>query len=1273
VESLGEALREDRFEYKDRIGSGAMGVVFRAYDRVRRHDVALKQLHRVDPQQVLGFKQEFRSLADIVHPHLVTLYELHGDDGRWSFSMELVPGVDFLEHVRPHCHLISDALASSTGHSSGSAGTPDPNATVSVFAATAAAEATATAAMNTSDGGSPGPVDPARVAARRALASASVIGGRLQVALAQLTDGIACIHRAGKLHRDIKPKNVLVDNHGRVVICDFGLAIEGAEAGVGTRRALGTPAYMAPEQAAGRGLSEASDWYAVGVMLFEALAGVRPFEDASTARLLVKKQTTDAPPLREVVPDVDERLEAICDGLLARDPQARPDRDQILATLGTSPRTLVSVPETAARPSHAFVGRTAELSLLRAALADAGRERCVTVLISGAAGTGKTALVQHALDGDKDDAPLVISGRCYERESVAHKAIDGMVDSLTTMLQGTDADVLEDIATDAELGALARLFPTVRRVEAFSRAIARAVPPNDPALLRSAAFAALRRILTSLAKRRRVVVSIDDLQWGDEDSAPFLTDLMYRADSPPVLFVATYLSDEADSSPLLRRLLAPSLDRNTGADIRRMELGPLPQDDARALARDIAGDALPAGLVDEAGGIPLYIVELATDNPDGEVSLASLIDRRIDDLDDESRKLLEAVAVAGHPMPLTVVGRATHVKQESASLARLRAARLLRTRRADSEQVAVYHGRVREQVAARLDDEQRRKIHRRIARAYEATRPVNVAALVEHWQAAGDSRRTAGYARIAAEMAENNAAFGRAAHYYEVQLEQADTSDEARNALEWKLADSLAHSGNLDRAAEHYLAVARRLPDGDETGTDLRRRALEALLRGGKADTGLELARSLVTDFGLPIVKSRRGAIASIVRSRLGLKFHGLDFKPRPESELDRQRVRQNDMCWSLATGISHINTPVAAAYQQRFLLESLRLGEPRRAIMALCLEIAFRAGVRGTRAKGLDELKERTRQALDAHEATEDIRGFFDGVCGLAAYVQGDFPEAERLLSEGERRMSSNVPQFRWIIGLNKTFRVSAMLNLGDVREASDALPSMMREAQERGDSYLETRLSTGRHHALWLAGGDLEFVTNTARKFEDESRGSSDFQLLHFFGVQASAHIPLYTGRGSEAFDIVEQSWADIRSKACTTQHVRIEAFGLRGRAAVAAAEAGDRRRDKLLAIADQCSRRIDKEGALWGSALSALLDAGIANQRGNREGAVHSLEAAIEGFAERRMALHEHVARNCRGLLTGDAAERDRAESWLAGQRIREPDKFSRLFAPGFEGTV
>ena len=169
-----------------------MGVVYEAFDRERAMPVALKMLREVGPAAIARFKQEFRALANVVHPSLVNLYELVSEGEHLFFTMELVNGVHFDRWV------------------SGDDVRPEDKPT------------------NTIDGDDAEMTwqGPRRDEPKR---ESVVIQSRLRAGLRQLAQGIAAIHDAGMLHRDLKPSNVLVDRDGRVVILDFGLVTELAD------------------------------------------------------------------------------------------------------------------------------------------------------------------------------------------------------------------------------------------------------------------------------------------------------------------------------------------------------------------------------------------------------------------------------------------------------------------------------------------------------------------------------------------------------------------------------------------------------------------------------------------------------------------------------------------------------------------------------------------------------------------------------------------------------------------------------------------------------------------------------------------------------------------------------------------------------------------------------------------------------------------------------------------------------------------------------------
>jgi eukaryotic-like serine/threonine-protein kinase len=166
---------------------------------------------------------------------------------------------------------------------------------------------------------------------------------RLRACLAQLAPALAALHANSIVHRDVKPSNVLVTDEGRVVLLDLGLALDtrtvttSADADV-----VGTVAYMAPEQAQSGKVGPAADWYALGVVLYEALTGALPHGGGTPLEVLLNKMQNAPPPPRARVPDVPRDLDQLCERLLLVDPAERPAEREILERLGIAGRRRAS-------------------------------------------------------------------------------------------------------------------------------------------------------------------------------------------------------------------------------------------------------------------------------------------------------------------------------------------------------------------------------------------------------------------------------------------------------------------------------------------------------------------------------------------------------------------------------------------------------------------------------------------------------------------------------------------------------------------------------------------------------------------------------------------------------------------------------------------------------------------------------------------------------------------------------------------------------------------
>ena len=151
---------------------------------------------------------------------------------------------------------------------------------------------------------------------------------------------LGAAHGAGIVHRDVKPGNVLVSPHGSAKVADFGIAKSVEVAGprvTATGLVLGTPAYVAPERLNGRPATPRSDLYSVGVLLYEALAGARPFAGDTAVAVAHAVQSTRPPPLADLRPDVEPRRAAVVDRAMHKDPAARPaSAEDMAASLGVA-------------------------------------------------------------------------------------------------------------------------------------------------------------------------------------------------------------------------------------------------------------------------------------------------------------------------------------------------------------------------------------------------------------------------------------------------------------------------------------------------------------------------------------------------------------------------------------------------------------------------------------------------------------------------------------------------------------------------------------------------------------------------------------------------------------------------------------------------------------------------------------------------------------------------------------------------------------------------
>jgi eukaryotic-like serine/threonine-protein kinase len=1212
----------ERFELRRRLGQGSYGVVFEAYDRKSDRDVALKKLRSLEPGALRRFKREFRAFTDISHPNLVRLGELLNDGGDWYFTMELVAGVDILSYIWE------------------------------------------------------GQSHPAEEQSGRAFRS-RFDEPRLRESFAQLAEAVHALHAHGLVHRDLKPSNVLVTRGGRVVVLDFGLVwnLDGTASGSAGLLA-GTPAYMAPEQCTGTQVSAASDWYAVGTMLYEALTGRLPF-GGSLYQMIAQRLVVDAPSPRQIAQRVPADLDELCTSLLQVDADKRPSGEAILRLLRPAAPGLDASPR--APSEGVFIGRDEQLAALWEAVRHVRDGGSATVLIEGESGIGKTALARHfvaELQARVPDA-LVLAGRCYQREAVPFKAFDAIIDALSRYLDALDP-VEAARLLPRDWPALERLFPVLRDLGATIGGMPGFEIPNMQEL-RQRGFAALRQLLAKLAERHTIALVIDDLQWGDVDSGNLLRELLRPPNRPRFLLLACYRSEDGAAAPFLRWLT-----ESERGDVqhRKLVLGRLSEEDTHALAMALVGRSSPearhraAALARESGGNPFLIDELArfelsvggTGLP--EIRLASLIQARLERLPQAARELLEVIAVAGQPMEASVANQAAGLDpRDLATIEYLHAEKWVRRRaNVERELFEPYHDRLRETVIALVAAERLPSYHNRLAAAWEASGVADAETLADHYRSAGESELAARHARRAAEQAADALAFDRAARLYQLSLDLWEPGDEeARRAIRIELGHTLVNAGRGAEAARCFLAAAESAPRN--LRFELTRAAAEQLLLSGNIDDGLRVLGFVLETVGLRLAASPARALPGVVVRRLWLALRGYGYVPRRPSEVAPELLRRIDVCSSLSVGLAMVDMPQGQHFHAINMLLALRAGEPYRVARALLVELGISA-IGGSRTRERTERIHRQCQELvtELNQAYTD--GFFALMDGIAAYLCGDYARALEQSRQGEAILRERCTGVTWELDTACVYELLALVQLGRWRELAELAPARYESARERSDAYLTTFFKTRIEFLPLLMAGDVDQARRAQR---DSLRGWSGigFQVQHYWDWYAIGEIDLYDRRALDGWARLHERWGRFRlSLLPLTQSVRTEIYYLRARLALAvAAEYGGAVGRAMLRRAAKASHRLAAERVPHATALSLLLRACVAARLD--AATPDLLIAAEEALTATGHLHHAAAARWRRGQLIGGdegAAAIAGAESWMSGQGVRHPERMLWALAPG-----
>jgi len=1205
--SIGSLVADGRLHVLETLGRGGMGVVYQAFDSVRRCPVAVKTMHRTDAVSIYALKNEFRSLSDVNHPNLVRLFELYREGDKWFFTMELVRGERFDRWVRPH-----------------------------------------------------GKLDERR----------------LRQGFAQLLDGVAAVHAAGKLHRDIKPSNVLVTADGHVVVLDFGLVTEPHLHAVGETvtdaSVVGTPAYLAPELVLGSRATIASDLYAVGVMLFEALAGQLPFEGSALELLIAKQQSAHAWP-RSIQHSLPADLVELCDQLLARQPQTRPDMASVRShfeSLGRdstapSPRPL---PLTAAD----LIGRESELERLRAAYTVSLTGRAVAVFVSGESGIGKSALCNAVVDElAREGHAVVLRGRCNERESVPFKALDSLVDDLSRHLRRLRSEQAAALLP-RDAAALTTLFPVLARVEVLADAPAR--PATDPHEQLRRAFEAFRELLTRLRDRTPLIIQIDDLQWTDRDSTQLLRYLLLHAEPTPALMIFSHRSERGGSDELLDVVLN-SAQANREIQVESIELEPLPHDASSRLAkRWLAGShteqagEMSERIEREAHGNPFLIGEFARfvalhgeiDTED--LSLHVVLDARLATMTPSARKLLQLLTLAGQPMAadlLLLAAGATHADVDA-----VQAAHLIRS--SGKAKIEFYHDRIRERLCESITEADARSLYAELAHVCADRPDVETDTRCAYLEGAGNRLEAATCAASAADAAAAALAFDRAARLYEKALDLGAFDRATGLKLTQALAHALENAGRSVESAEAYQRAAL-LAHGDDN-LDLRRRAAGQLLAAGHANEGLAALESVCADIGLKLPTHAKLGNLNLVWSLGKLRLAKPAPEPRPSigvTAAERRRSLRLDVLQTAFIGLQSYSQVNGAQLAHEYLREAHDQADMRHVVWAL-----GSLGMAVSERALYPELLARM-ETIAAEDGRPELRGL---VCGLRGFVAGRAGEHDEARAWFGKALAAYADclGMQWQIDYVHVFDQQSASIRGDYAELARTTPELIDAACQHGRAWTSAMLSGFWGMGAWLAFDDAAgYRRELERALVQWGRhGALLPSNRASYGLQrAEVMLSVYEGNpliGREL--LVRRSNAQLKPT-----HRRDHKF-LRSMCCVAAlgsARAGRLRLADRMALREEArpTSELRRSPQFQGSAHQ--IDAAIAIDEGRLSVAERELRAAVRQFELTSSPVSAAATRRRLGQLIGGDEGRElvrAADIFFETRHVRNIEAFNELLCPG-----
>ncbi len=648
-------------------------------------------------------------------------------------------------------------------------------------------------------------------------------------------------HRQGVVNRDIKPENVMLSD-GLPVVADFGIARAVESAGedrlTQTGLAVGTPAYMSPEQAAGEANVDArSDVYALGCLLYEMVTGEQPYTGPTAQAVIAKLFKDPIPSARRLRDAVPEALDSAIRQALGKAPEDRFASAAAFATAivggQTAPVQVKEALAIAPAKRTPFVARADERAQLLAALDDAVQGQGSLVLVGGEPGVGKTRLAEEILLEAQRRELLCFIGHCYEGEGTA--PYTPFVETLEYAVRAVPEDLFRQALGDAG-SEVARIMPQLRRIfPDIPPAIE--LPPDQQ---RRYLFNSFREFTERSTLISPLVVLLDDLHWADEPSLLLLEHLAQHIPTQRALFIGTYRDVELDVTRPFAKTLG-NLTRQRLA--QRITVRRLSEDSVHDLLAALGGGdpatPLVGSIFHETEGNPFFVEEvfrhlreegklfdadgkwltdIDIDQLDVPEGVRLVIGRRLERVGDEVQKVLTVGAMMGRRFHLRVLEELELLSGDGLfdALEEAETAQLVHASTVGRDTVYRFsHELVRQTLVGALSIPKRQRLHLRISQAMERVYPSQLedraADYSYHLYQAGaavDEAKAVYFLSIAGDQALDGVAFEEALVHIERALSIEEDPDPKQHAhLLQKKGTALLGLGRWREAVEQWEAA----------------------------------------------------------------------------------------------------------------------------------------------------------------------------------------------------------------------------------------------------------------------------------------------------------------------------------------------------------------------------------------------------------------------------------------------------------------------------------